>query len=1217
MANILGNNGNNELYGTNFDDVIDGGIGADKMYGYGGSDIYIVDNIGDQVIETEAGALGGIDTVKSSVSFTLGANVENLTLNDSANINGTGNELDNIINGNDGNNVLDGKAGDDTLKGGKGDDTYVIDSTKDTIVEDIANAAGGGIDTVKSTVSFSLAALANVENLTLLGKMHLDATGNALDNKLTGNDGANDLDGGQGADTMAGGKGGDTYFVDNVADLVKEKAGEGDDTIISTVVLAAPVANVENYTFNVNTAIQFTGNADTAWIEGGTGNDTLASGGMINIMLDGEAGDDTLIGSSKTDQLHGGTGADLMIGGDGADYYWVDNANDKILEAANQGTDLVYSSVNIDKLAANVEKLQLTDNALIGTGNELDNTIAGTSGDNVLDGGAGKDILIGGEGNDTYIVDNSYDGVYENNDGGVDLVKSAASFKLGLWTENLTLTGTKHIYAEGNQTDNILIGNDGNNLIDGHEGKDAMDGGKGNDAYVVDDAGDTVTESLTAAQGGGKDKVYSAIDFTLGANFEDLQLTGTALKGTGNELDNALTGNALANILDGGTGADVMSGAKGDDTYYVDNALDVVKETAGEGADTVISTVALATAIDNVEWYIFKTSEAVSFTGSAHAERIEGGAGNDTVMGGGGGDALYGQAGDDMLIGDSLGDWLYGGDGADTMAGGKGNDVYDIDNLNDVVVEFGGQGTDRVFSTVSVGKLWDNVEILALEGSADLNATGNALDNTLWGNVGNNLLDGAAGADSIFGGRGDDTYVIDNVNDYASEAYEEGNDTVKTTVSGYKLGTNFENLILIGNGMSGTGNALDNTIIGTDGADTLKGAEGNDKLIGGNGNDTYYVDSIGDEIVESGGFTSGGVDTIWSSIGYSLEGLAGVENLYLTGVVGSSATGNALDNTIGGTAGDDIIDGGNGADKMDGGKGNDTYYVDNLGDMTFEKPNEGHDTVISTVALTHAIFGIEDYTFNTSGNLKLTFSSADNVIHAGSGDDVIVGGGGFDKLYGGAGNDALTGSSKADYLDGEAGADILTGAAGSDTYIVDDAKDAILELFNQGDDQVLSSVTIAKLWDNVEYATLTGDAAINLTANDLDNGLFGNAGNNVIVGGGGKDFILGGTGDDTLSGGSGADTFYLSLTASDGHDTITDFVKAEDILCFETGDANGDGKINILDVTDSISSIVDKNGNVDLVFDNGAVLTFAGVGTGSVDSFNDLVANAATQIQIV
>jgi Ca2+-binding RTX toxin-like protein len=1217
MANILGNNGNNELYGTNFDDLIDGGIGADKMYGYGGADTYVVDNIGDQVIETEAGAAGGIDLVKSSVSFTLGANLENLTLNDSANINGTGNELDNVTTGNDGNNVLDGAGGNDTLNGGKGDDTYIVDSTKDKVVENIANAASGGIDTVKSTVSFSLAALANVENLTLLGKMHLDATGNALDNKLAGNDGANELDGGQGADTMAGGKGGDTYFVDNVGDLVKEKAGEGDDTIVSTVAIAAPVAHVENYTFNVNTAIQFTGNADTAWIDGGTGNDTLTSGGLINIMLNGEAGDDTLIGSSKTDRLHGGTGADLMIGGDGGDYYWVDNVKDKVQEAANQGIDLVYSSVNIDKLAANVEKLQLTDKALIGTGNELDNVIAGTSGDNVLDGGTGKDILIGGEGNDTYIIDNSDDGVYENKNGGIDLVKSAVSFKLDLWAENLTLTGNKHINAEGNEYDNVLTGNDGNNLIDGHAGKDAMNGGKGDDFYGVDDAGDTVTETLTGAQGGGKDRVYSAIDFALGANLEGLQLTGTALKGTGNELDNELAGNALANILDGGKGADVMSGVKGDDTYYVDSALDVVKEKAGEGIDTVISTVALAAAIDQVECYIFKTSEAVSFIGSAHAERIEGGTGSDTLNGGGGGDALYGQAGDDTLTGGKMTDWLYGGDGADTMTGGTGDDIYYVDNVNDVVVEYGGQDTDRAFSTVSVTKLWDNVEILALQGSDDLNATGNALGNTLWGNVGNNVLDGAAGADILYGGEGDDTYVIDNVNDHASEAFEDGIDTVKTTLSGYALEANVENLILVGNGMSGIGNAMDNTITGTDGADTLNGGKGNDTLIGGNGNDTYYVDNVGDKIVESGGVTGGGVDSVWSSIGYSLEGLGSVEKLYLTGVFGSNATGNALDNYIGGTAGDDIIDGGQGADWMEGGKGNDTYYVDNQGDLAFEKPGEGHDTVISTVALTSTIFEVEDYTFNTSGSLNLKFGSADNVIHAGSGADVIAGGGGFDKLYGGGGDDALTGGSKSDYLDGEAGADILTGGGGSDTYIVDNAKDTILELFNQGDDQVLSSVTIAKLWDNVEYATLTGDSAINLTANDLNNGLFGNAGNNVIDGGGGKDFIVAGFGDDTLRGGSGADTFYFAVTANDGHDTIKDFVKAEDILYFETGDLNGDGKVNILDLTDSVGSIVDEGGNVDVVFDNGAVITFAGVGTGAVDSFSDLVANVVTQIQVV
>ncbi|MBX9607229.1 MAG: hypothetical protein K2Y51_13475 [Gammaproteobacteria bacterium] len=209
---LRGGAGDDRLDARAGNDVLDGGRGVDRMIGGAGNDSYVVDNRGDRVVE---GNKAGIDTVRSSIHWTMAKGVEELVLTGKKNLHAVGNAADNVITGNSGANVLEGRAGDDTLDGGRGDDTlkgglgddkYTVDRGTDKTVE----LANQGHDEVFSSVSYTLAV--HVEDLTLLGSRDIDATGNDLDNRLRGNDGDNDLAGGAGADILIGEAGADRFI---------------------------------------------------------------------------------------------------------------------------------------------------------------------------------------------------------------------------------------------------------------------------------------------------------------------------------------------------------------------------------------------------------------------------------------------------------------------------------------------------------------------------------------------------------------------------------------------------------------------------------------------------------------------------------------------------------------------------------------------------------------------------------------------------------------------------------------------------------------------------------------------------------------------------------------------------------------------------------------------------------------------------------------------
>jgi Ca2+-binding RTX toxin-like protein len=282
----------------------------------------------------------GADTVFSGAHLVLTANVEDLTLTGSADLQGYGNGDINTLTGNAASNLLDGRGGADVMLGGAGNDLYIVDHPGDQVVEN----PGEGNDAVFSTAHLVLPA--DVEVLVLQGSADLQGYGNGGVNALFGNAGSNLLDGRGGADYMAGGAGNDVYFVDNAGDTPVENAGAGSDAVFSTAHLALS-ANVETLVLQGSADLQGYGNGDV----------------------------NKLYGNAGSNLLDGRGGADVMRAGAGNDVYVVDDAGDLVFENANEGTDAVFSTIDYT-LTANVETLvQQGSGNLAGTGNALDNKL--------------------------------------------------------------------------------------------------------------------------------------------------------------------------------------------------------------------------------------------------------------------------------------------------------------------------------------------------------------------------------------------------------------------------------------------------------------------------------------------------------------------------------------------------------------------------------------------------------------------------------------------------------------------------------------------------------------------------------------------------------------------------------------------------------------------------------------------------------------------------
>ena len=464
---------------------------------------------------------------------------------------------------------------------------------------------------------------------------------------------------------------------------------------------------------------------------------------------------------------------------------------------------------------------------------------------------------------------------------------------------------------------------------------------------------------------------------------------------------------------------------------------------------------------------------------------------------------------DVVRVGTAAADTLDGVGEDRILAGFGGDDTYVVDSAGDEIVEIGGEGTDRVRTSVSfVLPAGQEIEILQTTnniGTAPLALTGNEFSQYIFGNYGANLIDGGGGGDIMLGFLGDDIYVVRHAADQVRENAGEGFDRINGTIS-YALGAGQEvEMLAFANNIGTlplqlTGNELSQYIFGNYGNNVLRGGGGGDVLIGFQGFDDYIVTDSRDDVRE--GIFEGDLDRVLASVSYQLHPGVYVEALLAAAPGGTEAidlTGNALRQDITGNNGDNRLTSGGGGGLMIGLGGNDTYYVSDALDVVLEASGQGFDRVRSSI----------DFAIGVLAEIEM-ITTNDNFGTAA----IDLTGNGFSQhIFGNAGNNALNGLG---------GADTLIGLAGDDFFYAQ-PDDQIREVAGEGFDRVFAegstpgnpfrlnpgaAVEMITTLDNL------GTHAVDIIGNELAQYVYGNDGANQLGGGAGRDVLNGFDGDD-------------------------------------------------------------------------------------------------------